>query len=176
MLFPAIQERTRLRAGKLWSMCVRARASARKLKQERGKSVTLLLARVLALEEEEEEKFLSNESEKGSELSVLSQRRGEKNLLGLLEFINMQKRGKVCDAQTERVCSTFHSHSETDETSETHNNKHQSSGWPNPPLYGGGRRVADGTEVMRKPALTPLGRPSETHQGFWSRSPPLSYP
>lgn len=71
----------------------------------------------------------------------------KKPLLGLLEFINMQKRGEGCDAQTERVSSTYHSHSETDGTPESYNNKHQSSSWPNPPLHGDGRQVADGTDI-----------------------------
>lgn len=62
-----------------------------------------------------------------------------------------------------RVSLTFHSRSETDGASETHNNKHQSSSWPNPPLNGGGRQGADGTDVRQTPALTALGRPSETH-------------
>lgn len=37
LLFPAIQERTQLRAGERQSVCVHARASARLLKQEGGK-------------------------------------------------------------------------------------------------------------------------------------------
>lgn len=56
LLFPAIQERTQLRAGERRRVCMRARASARILRQEGEKKAMFLLARALALEEDEGEK------------------------------------------------------------------------------------------------------------------------
>lgn len=74
----------------------------------------------------------------------------------------MQKRGEGCDAQTERVGSTFQSHSETDGTAETHNSKHQSSSWLNPPVpTEDGRQVAGETDVTRTPARDALPKRSQ---------------
>lgn len=167
LLFPAIQERTQLRAGKRRSVCLHARSCALLLKQE-GEKKCNVSAHTCPCARRRWRRKIKKTKKMRRQWAVCPEPEKKKTHLDYWSSLTCRKEAKVVMRRQKESVWLFTVTQRRTRLRKPITTNIKAAAGQILPFNGDGRQVADGTDTM--PAPTFLGRPSET----LTKRPPAS--